>query len=267
MSPPFAQEEEALDEKIEEEVEEEVAEELDEARERAATERAMREAEDRLARERALREAEAQRAQHRAHHAAPPLQFRVLATTTIPVSIGDLDPSGDLLVGLRGELDFGHVSALFSWDRGASSIFDWDDTVIPTSYWNGLIGPSVLASRHNRIRLLGGVSAISISERVTAVVPSDGGEPSTVTLDRGVTLGPTLGATARIGTPFIGLEGAFLFTAVGFRQVDARVEAVLRLFIFEARGGFRARWVDSYRGDRVPVESVYGPTVSLGLSF
>jgi len=45
------------------------------------------------------------------------------------------------------------------------------------------------------------------------------------------------------------------------------LEAVLRLLIFEVRAGYRARWIDTSRADRVPVEGVYGPIVSLGLVF
>ena len=204
----------------------------------------------------------------RLKNAARPFEIRVLATTTLPMNIAGVRSSGDLLVGLRGELDIGHASALFSWDRGASSLFNWTNTFTPTSYWNALIGPSVWATRHNRIRLLGGVSAISAGRSTATVINDNTGASSTATVPGGAQFGPTLGATVHLGIPVISIEGAVLYTPVTFMQVDARLEAVLRLLIFEVRGGYRARWIDaSHLNDRVPVESIYGPTVSLGLVF
>lgn len=208
----------------------------------------------------------AQEKKHR--HAAPGVEFRALATATLPLDIGAVRSSGDLLVGLRGELDIGHASALFSWDRGAASLFNWRNTLTPTSYWNALIGPSVWATKHNRIRLLGGVSAITSSRTTATVINNNSGASTTVGVPGGAQFGPTIGATVHLGIPVISIEGAVLYTPVSFMQVDARAELVLRLLIFEVRGGYRARWVDTSRiNDRVPVESVYGPTVSLGLVF
>lgn len=201
-------------------------------------------------------------------NAAPGVEFRALATTTLPMDIGAVKSSGDLLVGLRGELDIGHASALFSWDRGAASLFNWRNTLTPTSYWNALIGPSVWATKHNRIRLLGGVSAISSTRTTATVINNSTGASATVGVPGRAQFGPTLGATVHLGIPVLGIEGAVLYTPVSFMQVDARAELVLRLLIFEVRGGYRARWIDTSRiNDRVPVESVYGPTVSLGLVF
>lgn len=219
-------------------------------------------------RERADRTDDDRTEEKKNRNTAPGVEFRALATTTLPMSIGAVRSSGDLLVGLRGELDIGHASALFSWDRGAASLFNWRNTLTPTSYWNALIGPSVWATKHNRIRLLGGVSAISSSRTTATVINNGTGASTTVGVPGRVQFGPTLGATVHLGIPVIGIEGAVLYTPVSFMQVDARVELVLRLLIFEVRGGYRARWIDTSRiDDRVPVESVYGPTVSLGLVF
>lgn len=132
-------------------------------------------ARDRAARERAIRDQELEEedwAKEKKRNAAPAVEFRALATTTLPMDVGNFRSSGDALVGLRGELDIGHFSALFSWDRGAAEVFNWRNTFRPTSYWNGLIGPSVWATRHNRIRLLCGLSAIS-SNRTTATIIDD----------------------------------------------------------------------------------------------
>lgn len=228
-------------------------------RERAARDRAMREG-DHDADDRAM--------EKKKRNAARSVEFRALATTTLPMDIGVVKSSGDMLVGLRGELDIGHASALFSWDRGASSLFNWRNTLTPTSYWNALIGPSVWATRHNRIRLLGGVSAISSGRTTATVSNNDTGASTGVSVPGRAQFGPTLGATVHLGVPVIGIEAAVLYTPVTFQQVDARAELVLRLLIFELRGGYRARWIDTSRiNDRVPVESVYGPTVSLGLVF
>ena len=97
--------------------------------------------------------------------------------------------------------------------------------------------------------LLGGVSAIS-SNRFSQ-------------------FGPSLGATVRVGIPVISAELAAIYTPVGFRQLDARAELVLRLLILELRGGYRARWIEMVGPDRftMPVEPTGGLSVSAGLVF
>lgn len=243
------------------------------AREHDARERAAREEEERAARERAMRDAEPVDEGDWAHEGKPAssaraFELRVLATTTLPMNISGVPSSGDWLFGLRGEFDLGHASTLFSWDHGAASLFNWSDTRFPTSYWDAMIGPSVWATRHNRIRLLGGVSAISSPGTNSPVITSGTTSGSTVRATRGVQFGPTIGATVHLGIPIISVEAAVLYTPIGFRQVDARAEAVLRLFVVELRGGYRARWVDSsLSATEIPVEPIYGPTFSLGLVF
>lgn len=185
--------------------------------------------------------------------ALPVYQIRALATATLPVRTENTrgrQGTGEFLVGARLELDILRASLIFSWDRGGLTPISLSETLTDTNYWNGLIGPSVWVTRHGRIRLLGGLSAVSTP--------------------RAVQFGPTLGLTARLGIPVISVEGAVLYTPIGFMQVDARAELVLRLLIFEVRGGYRGRLLDTERsgaGEQVPVESTGGPTVSLGLVF
>lgn len=173
-------------------------------------------------------------------------ELRALATLTLPLRDGT--GTGDFLLGARGELDIGFVSALFIWDRQGFTPISLSETLTPTSYWNGLLGASVWATRNSRIRVLGGVSAVNDN--------------------REARFGPTLGATVRLGIPIISIEGAALYTPVGFQQFDGRIEAVLRLLIFELRGGYRGRWIDTERSfNRPAVEPSGGPTLSLGLVF
>lgn len=238
------------------------------ARARAEHDRAVREANERAA-QLAPEPIDDELAKARHAKGPRPFEVRVLATTTLPMRIARVPSSGDLLVGLRGELDIGHASALFSWDRGAASIFNWRDSLTPTSYWNGLIGPTVWATRHSRIRLLAGLSAVSTSQAYASVSSGSIVTSGAVATRRsGVQFGPTLGATVHLGIPVLSLEGAVLYTPVSFQQVDARAEVVLRLLILELRGGYRARWIDTSRSTtQVPVEPVYGPTFSVGLAF
>ena len=173
---------------------------------------------------------------------------RALATTILPMRARDRSTGGEFLIGLRGELDVRRLSFLFSWDQGGVTPISLSDTLTETSYWNGLLGASVWATRHSRIRVLGGMSAVSTA--------------------REARFGPSVGATMRFGIPVVSIEGGVIYTPIGFQQVDARAELVVRLLIFEARGGYRARWVDTSRSaDRPIVEPTGGPTVSLGLIF
>lgn len=183
----------------------------------------------------------------------PVFQLRALATATLPVSTQDTrgrQGTGEFLVGARLEVDLLRASMIFSWDRGGLTPISLSETLTDTNYWNGLIGPSLWITKHSRIHMLGGLSAVSTP--------------------RAVQFGPTLGMTVRVGIPVISVEGAALYTPVGFMQLDARAEAVIRLLIFEVRGGYRGRLVDTERsqgGEQVPVESTGGPTISLGLVF
>jgi hypothetical protein len=179
-------------------------------------------------------------------HLGPPIDFRVLGTVTFPNAFM-ADNKDNFLVGLRSEFDISYFSAMFMWDRQGYSPISLSETFVETSYWNGLIGGSVWATRGNRIRFLGGISAIN--DYYSAKV------------------GPTIGTTLRFGLPIIGVEGAVLYTPVGFTQVDGRVEAVLTLFIFELRAGFRGRYIQRREISDPPVYSSGGFTVSLGLVF
>ncbi|MDP2271674.1 MAG: hypothetical protein Q8N23_01450 [Archangium sp.] len=175
-------------------------------------------------------------------------QLRALATTILPMRARDGSTGGEFLIGVRGELDVRRLSFLFSWDQGGVTPLSLSEPLADTSYWNGLLGASVWATKHSRVRVLGGMSALSTS--------------------REARFGPSIGTTVRLGVPVVSIEGAVIYTPVGFQQVDARGELVLRLLIFEARGGYRARWVDTSRSaDRPVVEPTGGPTVSLGLIF
>lgn len=175
-------------------------------------------------------------------------QLRALATTILPMRSRDRISGGEFLIGLRGELDVKRLSFLFSWDQGGVTPISLSDTLTETSYWNGLLGASVWATKYSRIRVLGGLSAVSTA--------------------REARFGPSVGATVRLGIPVVSIEGGVIYTPIGFQQVDARAELVVRLLIFEARGGYRARWVDTARSnDRPIVEPTGGPTISLGLIF
>ncbi len=173
---------------------------------------------------------------------------RALATTILPMRARNGETGGEFLIGLRGELDVKRLSFLFSWDQGGVTPISLSDALTETSYWNGLLGASVWATSYSRIRVLGGMSAVSTA--------------------REARFGPSVGATMRFGIPVVSIEGGVIYTPIGFQQVDARAELVARLLIFEARGGYRARWVDTSRSaDRPIVEPTGGPTVSLGLIF
>ncbi len=175
-------------------------------------------------------------------------QLRALATAILPMRARDGSTGGEFLIGVRGELDVKRLSFLFSWDQGGVTPISLSDTLADTSYWNGLLGASVWATKHSRVRVLGGMSALSTP--------------------REARFGPSIAATVRLGVPIVSIEGAVIYTPIGFQQVDARAELVVRLLIIEARGGYRARWVDTSRSaDRPIVEPTGGPTVSLGLIF
>lgn len=176
----------------------------------------------------------------------PPIDFRILGTLTFPMWETE-NNQPNFLLGLRSEFDISYFSALFSWDRQGYSPLSLSETFVETSYWNGLIGGSVWATKGNRIRFLGGVSAISDYY--------------------GAKVGPTLGSTVRLGIPIIGVEGAVLYTPVGFTQFDGRIEAVLTLFIFELRAGYRGRWIEVRNVSDPPVVPSGGFTLSLGLVF
>lgn len=175
-------------------------------------------------------------------------QLRALATTILPMRAREGTTGGEFLIGVRGELDVRRLSFLFSWDQGGVTPISLSDALTDTSYWSGLLGASVWATKYSRIRVLGGMSAVSTP--------------------REVRFGPSVGATMRFGIPVVSIEGGVIYTPVGFQQVDARAELVVRLLIIEARGGYRGRWVDTSRSaDRPIVEPTGGPTVSLGLIF
>ena len=176
----------------------------------------------------------------------PPIDFRVLGTLTLPMwATANNQPN--FLVGLRSEFDISYFSMLFRWDRQGLSPVSLSETFIETSYWNGLVGGSVWATKGNRIRFLGGVSAINDYY--------------------GAKVGPTIGSTVRLGLPIIGVEGGVLYTPIGFTQFDGRIEAVLTLFIFELRAGYRGRWIEVRNVSDPPVVPSGGFTISAGLVF
>jgi hypothetical protein len=178
----------------------------------------------------------------------PSTDFRALGTVTIPMG-STRESQRDFLLGVRGELDIKYFSALFSWDRQGFSPISLDETLTETSYWNGLVGGSVWATRYHRVRVLGGISAVSDYRKGT--------------------YGPTIGTTARFGIPIVAIEGAVLYTPFGgFQQVDGRMELVVRLLIVELRGGYRARWVEMKRPfDQPFADDSGGWTFSAGLVF
>lgn len=173
-------------------------------------------------------------------------EARALGTFTFPTNSS---PAGrDFLVGVRGELDVLMISTIFIWDRQGISPINLDETVTETNFWNGLVGASVYATKHSRIRLLAGLSSVSN--------------------DTSAVFGPSVGFTARAGIPILSIEGAMLYTPAGFQQFDGRIEAVARLLIFELRAGYRGRWIETdLTGNRPFVLPSGGFTVSAGLAF
>lgn len=251
-SPPaVVVEEEAEDVKAQREAEEAAQAARDEAaRQQAAGERAARSG-GRVERERG-RDADADEdgdwAKANTKESYDRFQLRALATAILPMRARGQETGGEFLVGVRGELDVRRLGFLFGWDRGGISPISLNEPLTETSYWNGLLGASVWATKYSRIRLLGGVSAVSSP--------------------RAVRFGPSVAATLRLGIPVVSIEGGVIYTPVGFQQLDARAELVVRLLIFEARGGYRARWVDTSRSaDGPAVEPTGGLSVSLGLIF
>lgn len=187
----------------------------------------------------------------------PLWQVTALATATVPTAL----EASPFSFGLRGEVDVWRISALVTFDRAgttptaaamaASPLAALTSTLEDARTWNGLLGYAVLLNHWARIRALGGVSAL--------------------TTDTTSRFAPSLGGTARIGWRFLAAEAGLVFTPVGFRQLDARVEGILRGGIFELHVGYRARFVDST--DTGTLATLFastpnaGPTVALGLSF
>lgn len=178
-------------------------------------------------------------------HEAPTWQVAALGTAIVP-----LDLNGARFVfGLRGELDVLRVGVMFTFDRAAVTPF----TMNQTNEWTGLLGFSGLNNKWVRVRLQGGLSALS-GDGVTT------------------RFGPSLGLTARAGLPVIAAEVGAIFTPVGgMRQLDARAELVLRGGVFELHGGYRVRFYDA--SDAGTVQTLFatvpvaGPSIALGLTF
>jgi len=173
----------------------------------------------------------------------PLWQVTALGTATLPTSLS----GSDFLFGLRGEVDVWKVSALITFDRTGTTPL----TMSETRAWTGLAGYAPFVNRWARIRVLGGVSA--------------------QTTDTASQFGPSLGATARVGWSFIGVEGGVVFTPVGFRQLDARAEVVLKGGVFELHAGYRARFLDTTSAGTLATlftsTPVAGPSIAVGLSF
>ncbi|PZR18535.1 MAG: hypothetical protein DI536_01255 [Archangium gephyra] len=178
-------------------------------------------------------------------HAAPTWQVAALATAIVPLNIS----GAPFVFGMRGELDIFRVGAQFSFDRGGVTPF----TMSQTNEWTGLLGYSLVNHKYARVRLQGGMSALS-GDGITA------------------RFGPSAGLTARAGLPFIGAEVGAIFTpAGGMRQLDARAEVVLRGGVFELHGGYRVRFYDATDAGTLSTlfatTPVAGPSIALGLTF
>ncbi|MGV3623166.1 MAG: hypothetical protein ACO1OB_20265 [Archangium sp.] len=178
-------------------------------------------------------------------NAAETWRLTALATGIIPLQLN----GANFVFGMRGELDVFRVSATFTFDRGGVTPF----TMNQTNEWNGLLGYSLINNKWARVRLQGGMSALS-GDAIAA------------------RFGPSAGLTASAGLPFIGVEAAAIFTPVGgMRQLDARAEVVLRGGVFELHGGYRVRFYDA--SDAGTVSTLFssipvaGPSVAIGLTF
>lgn len=178
-------------------------------------------------------------------HAAETWRLTALATGIIPLQL----TGAQFVFGMRGELDVFRIGAQFSFDRGGVTPF----TVNQTNEWTGLLGYSLVNNKYARVRLQGGMSALTgdgIASR----------------------FGPSAGLTARAGLPFISAEVGAIFTPVGgMRQLDARAELVLRGGVFELHGGYRVRFYDASEAGTVSTLfssiPVAGPSVAIGLTF
>lgn len=178
-------------------------------------------------------------------HAADSWQVAALATAIVPTSLD----GAPFVFGLRGELDVFRVSGVFTFDRGGVTPFN----VAQTNEWTGLLGFSAINNKYARVRLQGGLSALS-ADTFTA------------------RFGPSLGVTARAGLPVISAEVAALFTPVGgLRQFDARAELVLRGGVFELHGGYRVRFYDAAEAGTLDAlftsTPLAGPSIAVGLSL
>lgn len=173
---------------------------------------------------------------------APAWQAGAWATTTLPTSL----EGSAFLYGLRAELAVWRIGAWLTFDRSGVTPF----TLNSTDAWTGALGYALLLTRHVRVQALGAVSARS---------------------DSGTSLfAPGLGLTARAGWSFLAIEGSALFTPFGgFRQLDARAEAVLVGGIFELHAGLRALAVDTTESGGLDTlfanAPTLGPSIALGL--
>lgn len=173
----------------------------------------------------------------------PLWQVTALATANVPTAL----EGSDFLLGLRGELDVWRIGALVTFDRTGTTPL----TLADTRHWTSLLGYSVLHTPFLRVRALGGLSAL--------------------TTDTTSSFAPALGATARLHWRFLGLEAAATFNPFGFRQLDARLEAILSGGLFELHVGYRVRLLDaSAKGTLETLFAstpVAGPSIALGVSF
>jgi hypothetical protein len=84
----------------------------------------------------------------------------------------------------------------------------------------------------------------------------------------GTTLAPALGGSARVGFSWLALEAAGVVTPGAFARVDARLEGVLHVAIFELRGGYRLHGLSTSADASVAsVSPTLAPTVAFGLSI
>lgn len=178
-------------------------------------------------------------------HAAPLWQATALATAIVPTSFD----STPFVFGMRGELDVWRISGVFTFDRGVVTPF----TMAQSNEWTGLLGFSAINNTYARVRVQGGLSALT-ADTFTA------------------RFGPSLGVTARAGLPVISAEVAALFTPVGgLRQFDARAELVLRGGVFELHGGYRVRFYDAAEAGTLDAlftsTPLAGPSIAVGLSL
>lgn len=178
-------------------------------------------------------------------HAAPTWQVAALGTAIVPLNIN----GAAFVFGMRGELDIFRVGAMFTFDRAGVTPF----TIGQTNEWTGLLGYSLINNKYARIRMQGGLSALS-GDNIAA------------------RFGPSVGLTARAGLPVIAAEVGAIFTPVGgMRQLDARAELVLRGGVFELHGGYRVRFYDAADAGTVSTlfstVPVAGPSIAVGLTF
>jgi hypothetical protein len=187
--------------------------------------------------------ARAQVTPEKAPDEVPVLQVAALATG----SLVSTTAGSEALFGARGEVDLFRFGVNVTYGRLVTSSLVLSDTVEVV----GLAGWSVMANRWGRVRVLGGLDV----RAATA----------------GVTVGPAVGANARVGFSMLQVDLSTTLTPFPFRQLEARAALVLKGGLFELHGGYQARFSDtSSTGTLATLFStapLAGPYVAVGVAL